>query len=321
MAQYGCSRYAPPSPPKSEDWDYGSTQPSDSEDGEATTDAAGVKEGPREASDEASSDGDFFDDESSDDDDPSRALARSENVFFGTYEVDGFEDDLVITPALISWKGANCFPRDAQIVGRSVVHFTTFVPKQPDRWEWGLVGHWETFALTFDASGDTFSGRYQKQDDAKTRQIFGSRKGRPRSAAALGSAAPRTRENDCPACARDWSPRDVTCVETACGHRFCLACVASTCRLTPPADKGVCPLCQEPVDPGLISLVRDNSPYFAGPRRPSHREILEPVLRNAPLHVPPPASTPLGDRPLSACLSPRASNSTPSQGTPLKAWR
>jgi len=173
--------------------------------------------------------------------------------------------EMEVSSAGIVWKGVLVVPEEivAVLTPQETVRlrFTVFCPAQGTAWApEGIVGVTESFDVTFDRDAKHFSGVFIRQYEG-TLAVSGTRRvtAEERRAKLPGLVRSRSRdpERECPVCYSGFDEDGVTQVVTPCGHSFCLACVVSTCNITPPNESGTCPLCRGRVTlDGLKRVVR-----------------------------------------------------------------
>jgi len=132
----------------------------------------------------------------------------------------------------------------------------------------------EVFDIYFSSDGDAFEGSV-RVEGLSPLPTEGHRQNTPESRAARLPVLVQDAPSDgrfCPICLEEWG--GLTCVETSeCHHRFCMACVMSSCAMAPPMNTGSCPLCRAPVTLDGLVRVHWQQPPTAGTgedRGPSH---------------------------------------------------
>ena len=184
---------------------------------------------------------------------------------FGSFEVRtkwNGEETMNIRPDRIEYKGVNIVPSSVLITMSGFeefprLKFSVYVPHQTSEWSEGMVGLTESFDIQFENGGSTFKGVFQRTNEGSL-STEGERQETPEERAERLPVLVRqasSGDDCCPICFEEWITKGQICVQTECGHRFCMRCVVSCCALTPPAETGKCPLCRGTVTLNGISRV------------------------------------------------------------------
>ncbi|GMH46333.1 hypothetical protein TrRE_jg4720 [Triparma retinervis] len=169
----------------------------------------------------------------------------------GRYEVEikwNGKHTLIVKPHYLEWKSQKIFDTETSLGEGNKVEFRVFVPGQTTEWLENVVGLFESFSIHFDRSG-SFRGTFQRQGEGGL-ECSGERAVSLEEQAAAMPTLERqlsSQDSSCSVCYDAWSETSAA-VETLCGHRFCIGCVVSCCRINPPNTKGVCPMCRAEID-------------------------------------------------------------------------